>query len=282
QSDRELGTRMSAAQRTEILNNVANAPKSKLVKSTLSCDSIAVDSVAGNGYHGNMFDISVTSSVTLETFSVSMDAGTWNVAIFYKMGTYVGSESASTGWIFLDSANITSTFTGAGGFNKVPVNLNMPLNAGSTYAFYVTGTSSSTPLNYTNGTSVGTVAASNTYFSVLEGAGGAYPFTVTNSPRIFNGEVFFCAGVTGINENTLGTVELFPNPADQSVSVDLNAFNGNKVTLTVINTLGQLLQSTSLMANGITTLNLDEYPAGMYFVQLEMNGKTTTSKLSVK
>lgn len=285
QTDRELSAQpISSEQKKEILSHVKSAPIAVAqMKAVASCDSIAVDSVAGNGYHGNMFDISVTSNMTLETFSVSMDAGTWNVAIFYKPGTYVGSETSSTGWIFLDSASITSTFTGAGVFNKVPVNLNMPLNAGSTYAFYVTGTSSTTPLNYTNGTSVGTVAASNSYFSVLEGAGGAYPFSVTNSPRIFNGEVFFCAGITGVEEyNTVGTVELYPNPADQSVTVDLNDFNGNIVTMSIINALGQCLHSSSLMANGITTLNLEGYSTGLYFIQVELNGQKTISKLAVK
>ena len=247
------------------------------------CDSLKVDSVAGNGYHGNMFDLSVASTVTLETFSVSINTGTWNVAIFYKAGTYVGSQSSSAGWVFLDSASITSTFTGAGVFNKVPVNLNLTLNAGSTYAFYVTATSSTALMNYTVGTTVGNVAASNSYFSVREGAGGAYPFSVTNSPRIFNGEVFYCAGTSSVEEyNSPGTIELYPNPADQSVSVDLNAFTGNNITLSVINTLGQRLQSTSMVANGVTILNLDGYSSGFYFVQVEMNGKTSTSKLAVK
>ncbi|MBL0328106.1 MAG: T9SS type A sorting domain-containing protein [Bacteroidetes bacterium] len=286
QSDRAKSTtRFTEAQKQEILAQVKSAPTSNTIKvggGLGSCDSLKVDSVAGNGFHGNMFDIIVATNFTLETFSVSVDAGTWNFAIFYKLGTFLGSETSSAGWIFLDSANVVSTSTTAGVFTKVPVNLNMSMLAGTTYAFYVTGTNSGTPLNYTNGTTVGTVAASNSYFSVTEGNGGEYPFNVINSPRIFNGEVFFCGGISGIEDNNLSTFEVYPNPASQSVSVDLTAFNGEKVVVSVMNTLGQRLQSTAVVANGIQTLNIEGYASGMYFIQVEMNGKTSTSKLSIK
>ena len=80
----------------------------------------------------------------------------------------------------------------------------------------------------------------------------------------------------------MASFDLFPNPANQSVSLDLTAFNGNDVTVSVLNTLGQRLQSTAVVANGTQTLNIEGYAAGMYFVQVEMNGKTSTSKLSIK
>ena len=284
QTDVQLSAQTTTAvQKQAILANVQDRPEisNQQFKVAASCDSLTVQTIGGNGYNGNMFDIAVTSSVTLETFSVSMDAGTWNVAIFYKTGTFVGSETSSTGWIFLDSANITSTTTDSSLFYKVPVNINLPLTAG-TYAFYVTGTNSAAPINYTNGTAVGNTFSSNAYFAVKEGNGGAYPFSVTNSPRVFNGEVFFCAGLAGVEDNTLATFDMYPNPAEQSVSVDLAAFNGNNVTLSIMNTLGQRMQSTSVVANGVQTLNVDGYATGMYFVQVEMNGKTATSKLTIK
>jgi hypothetical protein len=251
-------------------------------KMAVSCDSLTVQTIAGNGYNGNMFDITVASNFTLETFAVSMDAGTWNVAIYYRTGTYVGSETSSAGWTFLDSASITSTTTDAATFYKVPVNLNLPLMAGSTYGFYVTGTDPASPINYTNGTSVGTVFASNANFSVKEGAGGAYPFNVTNSPRVFNGEVYFCNGITGIDENGEASLDLYPNPASQSVSLDLSGFNGSTVMIRIINPMGQLVYAGQHEAKGLTDLDLTAYPAGLYFVQVELNGKVSTRKLAIR
>ena len=262
--------------------NVEQRIQPPVSKAAMSCDSLLTTTAGGNGFNGNMFDITVAQNFTLETFSVSMDAGTWNVAIYYRTGTYVGSTTSSTGWTFLDSASITSSTTDASTLYKVPVNLNLPLMAGNTYGFYVTGTNSASPINYTDGTSVGAVYASNATFSVKEGHGGAYPFNLTNSPRIFNGEVFFCNGITGIDESGTARIDLYPSPASQSVTIDLTPFNGNVVKVRMTNALGQVLQSNEMEANGQADLDLNGYEAGIYFVQVELNGKVSTTKLAVK
>lgn len=285
QADRQNSTQsISSVEKKEILSKVIAEKRGSLPQlRAIVCDSLTVDTVAGNGFNGNMFDIIVANSCYLETFSVSMDAGTWNIAIFYKAGTFVGSETSSAGWIFLDSAQVTSTFTGAGVFNKVPVSLNFNLTSGNTYAFYVTGTAAASPMNYTNGTTVGTAAASDTYITVNEGNGGAYPFNVINSPRVFNGKVHHCVNTVDVsNESSLPSFEIYPNPADNSVTVDLSIYNGSKVNLSVINAFGQRVQTTFLVANGITTLNLEDYASGLYIVQVEMNGKISNTKLTIK
>lgn len=284
QSDKELSTlTLTNAQKQSILSEVKPfTPVANENRGSLICDSLTVFTTAGNSFSGNMFDVVPSTNLFLETFSVSVDAGTWNIAIFYKTGTFVGSESASTGWTFLDSAMVTSTTTGAGAFYKVPVLLNLPLTSGTTYGFYVTATDAGATFNYTNGTAVGNTAASNADLTVKEGNGGSYPFSVTFSPRVFNGQVFYCKNTAGIEENSLSTVSMYPNPTSNLVNMDLSAYNGKQATVAIFNTLGQNLKSSSFTANGVKTLAVDELPAGIYFVQLTVNGKTTTSKLTVK
>ena len=285
QNDKQLSSqKLISKEKKEIHLNVQDRPTivEQQFKLPIVCDSLTAMTSAGNNYHGNMFDILVDSVCTLETFSVSVDAGTWNIAIFYKTGTFVGFDTTASAWTFLDSANVVSTTTGAGTLYKIPVNLNLALSLG-THAFYITGTKPTITFNYTNGTSVGTVVSSDSYLTIFEGNGGGYPFDVTYSTRVFNGRAYYCAVVpSGIEDNTLASFDMFPNPANQSVSLDLTAFNGNDVTVSVLNTLGQRLQSTAVVANGTQTLNIEGYAAGMYFVQVEMNGKTSTSKLSIK
>lgn len=285
QSDKQVSTQtISAKQKQEILAKVQERPTSvdQTVKLPIVCDSLTALTVGGNNYHGNMFDVIVDSVCTLETFSVSVDAGTWNIAIFYKTGTFVGSDTSASAWTFLDSANIVSTTTGTAALYKVPVSLNLALSVG-TYAFYVTGTKPTITFNYTNGTAVGTVVSSDDYLTILEGNGGGYPFDVTFPNRVFNGRAYYCAVVpSGIDDHSLLSFDVYPNPASETVSVDLNAFTGNNVTISILNTLGQRLQSTAVIANGIQTLNIEGYASGMYFIQVETNGKTSTSKLSVK
>ncbi|HEY0029249.1 MAG TPA: T9SS type A sorting domain-containing protein [Bacteroidia bacterium] len=75
---------------------------------------------------------------------------------------------------------------------------------------------------------------------------------------------------------------MYPNPAEQSASVDLTAFNGNTISLSILNAMGQRLHSQPLKANGPAALNLEGYFKGLYFVQVEANGKLSTSKLTIK
>ncbi len=283
QTDKQQSAQINTnIQKQKILANVHDRLAAPNQQRTLPivCDSLTALTAAGNSFHGNMFDILVTNNFDLETFSVSIDTGTWNIAIFYKTGSFVGSETTAGAWTFLDSANVTSTTIGTGALYKVPVNIGLTLTVG-TYAFYVTATNTTAIFNYTNGTGVGTAVNSNTYFTLYEGNGGGYPFNVTYSPRIFNGIIHYCAITSEINDNSLATFEMYPNPANQSVSVDLAAFNGNKVTLSIMNILGQRIQSKLLVASGVQTLNLNGYATGMYFVQIEMNGKISTSKLTI-
>jgi hypothetical protein len=46
--------------------------------------------------------------------------------------------------------------------------------------------------------------------------------------------------------------------------------------------MGQRLHSQPLKANGPAALNLEGYFKGLYFVQVEANGKLSTSKLTIK
>lgn len=246
---------------------------------TLDCDSLLVEDAGGNEYNGNMFDIVVANEIYLETFSVSADAGSWNIAIFYRSGSYAGFNQTSTGWTFLDSAVITSTTTDAAVLYKVPVNVNLLLSPG-TYGFYVTGMSGC-PFNYSDGTAVGATAASNSDFSVLEGHGGAYPFNLTNSPRVFNGKVYYCVDVTGVEENLEEQFSVYPNPASSNLQIDLSAYAGKQVQLTLMNAVGQIVYNETGTAT-VMNIDVDAFSSGIYFVRAEIEGNVLHSKVVVE
>ena len=69
----------------------------------------------------------------------------------------------------------------------IPINIAIP--GGQTYAFYVTSTTNG--MRYTNGTTVGAVAAGDGNLQILEGTGVAYSFGSNFAPRIFNGNVYY-------------------------------------------------------------------------------------------
>lgn len=149
----------------------------------------------GNGQNGNMFDISVLQDITITDFDVNSYSGTGNFEVYYKSGSYSGSETNASAWTLIGTAtNVVSN--GAGVATPLNLGLNLNLTAGQTYSFYITGTNQS--VNYTDGSLVGNVYASNTELIIYEGLGKSYPFGSTYSPRIWNGTIHYTLNTGGI------------------------------------------------------------------------------------
>ena len=153
----------------------------------------------GNGNFGNMFDINALNNVTIQSFDIHGDTGaTFDVEVYAKSGTWVGSEDNPGAWTLIGTApGIVSNGDGV----ATPLNLTLgyTIPAGETHAFYVTPTDLSTGgFNYTNGTGVGNVFAADANIEFLEGAGKNYPFTGTTfQPRVFNGNIIYEANGAG-------------------------------------------------------------------------------------
>ncbi len=72
------------------------------------------------------------------------------------------------------------------------------------------------------------------------------------------------------NENKLS---VFPNPFSFSTTLKAND-NFENATLTVYNSLGQLVKQIKNINGQTITLNRDNFPSGMYFVRLTQDNKT--------
>jgi gliding motility-associated-like protein len=143
-----------------------------------------------NGQRGIMFDITALSNITINCFDVNLDPGTSGVAIYYKVGTHVGFTTTPGSWTLLGTQNVTGLGNNIPTY--VPVPVNVAVTAGCTVAFYITRTTVNGPLvNYTNGTAVGFVFASNADMQVKDGTGKDYPFAASFTPRRFNGTIYY-------------------------------------------------------------------------------------------
>jgi hypothetical protein len=72
---------------------------------------------------------------------------------------------------------------------------------------------------------------------------------------------------------------LSPNPANESVGVDLTHANGLPVELTIYNNLGQpLLKQIVERASGIHQLLLDGLESGQYIVEIRVEGQRTMGR----
>ena len=146
----------------------------------------------GNGLNGNMFDVETASDVRITGFDINVPvqpdgAPPHNVLVYYREGTYVGSEQTAGAWTLLGGTSVISA--GDGAPTPVPLALDLFVPAGDTVSFYVT--TSGTSMRYTNGTNVGDVAASDGVVTLYEGSGNADSFGNFFAPRVFNGNLHY-------------------------------------------------------------------------------------------
>lgn len=144
---------------------------------------------SNNSQNGNMFDVvTLGGALNVTAFDLNLDVGTWTIEVYEKSGTWVGFDKNAGAWTLVGSGSATSTAADAPTFFDVA---DFMLAATSTTGLYITATTGSAPMNYTNSTAVGNIAAANADLRILEGAGKEYPFDNTYQPRIWNGGIHY-------------------------------------------------------------------------------------------
>ena len=93
---------------------------------------------------------------------------------------------------------------------------------------------------------------------------------------------------TGLTESTLSlnSISLFPNPAKNTVSMNLNAETNGLLNAKLFSLCGQELQlifSNKEINKGSNTLSMDlQVPSGIYFVEFNYNSERFTRKLIIE
>jgi subtilisin-like proprotein convertase family protein len=188
--------------------------------------SLSTTLAGGNGNFGNMFDVNALSDISIDSFDVHGEDGvTFDVEVWAKTGTWVGSENSPGDWTLIGTApGVVSN--GSGVVTPLNLSLGYTMAAGETHAFYVTPIDpASGGFQYTNGTTVGAVFAADANIEFLEGAGNAYPFGTTFQPRIFNGNIVYSTGATSsttldVDCSMLGLNTIEVTVTDDSGNVD--------------------------------------------------------------
>ena len=155
----------------------------------LRADIISTPFNSNNGQSGGMFDINVLSQLGIEIsqFELNLNAGSWDIELYTKSGTHVGSETTPSDWVLRESSTgITSI---ASNWRTVWDISDFALDSGLS-AIYINVTNG-TALNYTDGTGVGNLLASNSNVEIFEGTGNAVNFGEQFRPRAFNGSIEF-------------------------------------------------------------------------------------------
>jgi PKD repeat protein len=217
--------------------------------------------------------------------SVVLDAGSgypsyeWNNQVFTSIntvnapGTYTVTVTDSLGCEGSDAVVVTEILNPVASFTTAPSGLTVSFTNtstnGTTYAWDFGDSGTST-----------TMSPSHTYTS-----GGNYVVTliVTNS----------CGSDTTTSQVTItstddalfgGSISLYPNPAQNQVTISADIQGSHNVMVSVLNPIGQIVYSENAGSiSGLFTrnLNLSAFTAGVYFVKLTADDNQATIRLVV-
>lgn len=173
---------------------------------------------------GTMFDITATNgAIVIDSLDVNSSvaaSSTFSIFLYYKSGTYVGSETNPAAWTAWDTVVVTSAGTGNPS-RVVPLTLNLPNN--QLYGIYA-----SYAARYTNTTTT----YSNADLTVQAGSGFCTAFSGPIAGRAFNGNIYYSKPGC-ISPKVPVTLTVNPQPV---VSINPAPSNvicaGNTVTLT--------------------------------------------------
>lgn len=176
--------------------NVNNLPNTSIFYAEAYENTLTPDSIntltANNGQVSAMFDCKPLTDIVVTGFNFTpRSTATYTARIYYKTGTLVGSEFSSGDWTLLGSTNSFSATSNV--LTRIPVTFSQSLQANQTYAFYINVDGAT--LGYTNGTSLGALAVSNSDIEIYQGRGGNNLFSgSTYTVRTFAGTMLYEKG----------------------------------------------------------------------------------------
>ncbi len=142
--------------------------------------------------------------------------------------------------------------------------------AGGLYYVWTGGNSSFTGDNVVSPTTttIYTVNAVDNNMGNTNNTNCSYPATFTQS-------VSTCTGIDEATNNNV--VSIYPNPANDFMTVSLAAESFNSTTIYIINALGEIVLTEKATSSN-TTLNTSNLTSGIYFVKMESKNGSAIKK----
>ncbi len=154
-----------------------------ILEGTILLRSLITTNEGGNGQNGNMFNITAKNPVIIRRFSTNWNTGSLTARIYWHEGGYVTHDDGN--WQLVGTAPMTGV---DGTFVEIPIDVDLTIEIGETYGFYITNSGGSIDIIYTDGT---IETYSNDDLDLASSIGKEYPFGSTFSPRIWNGVIWY-------------------------------------------------------------------------------------------
>ena len=88
--------------------------------------------------------------------------------------------------------------------------------------------------------------------------------------------------LVNVEETIISNIKIFPNPASETINIDLGDESAVAASAEIMNSLGQLIATEALRRNSNTLIDVSKYTPGLYFITVKFNGLIETKKIFVE
>jgi hypothetical protein len=215
-----------------------------------------------------VLDIATSANANTKTvFDImnnSVSTKTYNVTRYDITINSVGGQDADTYFCFGGNCYFNGVTT-----SPVPLVLRPGKSASDTSADYFL-----LICDIDETTSVGLSVVKYTFFNVAN-ANDSMQITLK-----YNGAV----GINKVNKE-LSSIDVYPNPASESAFLRLNALKASDSKVTVYNSLGAVVSEKQVYINegkNNIDLKVENYPTGIYFINIKTSESSVTKRLILK
>ena len=230
---------------------------------------------------GGVYSVEVTSPegcMGADTIVVIIDQPTTFTQTFSECNGYSVSVGVNT---YNSTGNYFDTLVGANGCDSIVntvLTIASPVNVATTLSgFTITATATGVGYQWINCATNNSIAGATnqTYTPSVD---GNYAVIITDGNCADTSTCVTILGL-GVNETTADWIQVYPNPATESVTIASGSITTERIVLT--NALGQTVQTIE-PKTAITTINVSQLTEGVYFVNVLHNGQVKTYKIVKK
>ncbi len=236
-----------------------------------ACDSLHSQCLGTFSRNGYYFNLEAISDVTVSGISyLVQNAGTRDVSLYYRQGTYFGYEGVSSNWTLLGTDSmLTPVNAGACPIPHQPLGIDFSIciPQGMTYGFYLVMSTGIGTLETHNLLPEGSVGAQDAYLKLITGKGQfgigdfAGALSVNNT---FEGAIQYdCLCVTSVDDKqSADEISVYPNPAQRTIDFSgVNISQGTEIK--IYNSTGVLVITSHKTRCDISSLSSGMYSAAI-------------------
>jgi hypothetical protein len=246
------------------------------------CDSLFSSCIGTFSRNGYYFDLGAVNQVNVNGLSfMAQNGGSRDIAVYYRQGTYLGSEGVASSWTLLGTQTALTPTTGSAcplPLNILNLSFNVCIPQGQKYGFYVVMSAGTGTVESHSNLTEGSIGAQDANIILYTGKGqqgvGAFTGTLTAGLTFQGGIQYDCGCSTSVPDQDKDSFIVYPNPASGTIQLE-GAPEGAEIN--IYDLIGSLVQ-----AHAGTSISISELAPGIYFVAINRGGAKTVRVKFIK